>query len=85
MAVWVGHHDPADLALADVDTSRSERDETVDLSLRRAVRRAYACGGLPSADWWVAGAAESADVELDAERALYDDNDLWPAAFEVGA
>ncbi len=50
--------------------------------------RAYASAGLPGADWWVAGtaaiAAERADVELDAVRALYDDNDLWPAAFKPG-
>jgi len=51
--------------------------------------RAYASAGLPGADWWVAGsvaiAPESADVELDAVHALYDDNDLWPSAFEPGA
>jgi hypothetical protein len=47
--------------------------------------RAYASAGLPGADWWVAGSvaspAESADVELDRVRALYTDNELWPAAF----
>jgi hypothetical protein len=47
--------------------------------------RAYASAGLPGADWWVAGGAaiplEKAGVELDAVHALYDDNDLWPAAF----
>lgn len=48
--------------------------------------RAYASAGLPGADWWVAGsvvvAPERADVDLDAVHALYDDNDLWSAAFD---
>jgi len=52
-------------------------------------QRAYASAGLPGADWWVAGsvsvAPEGADVELDAVHALYDDDDLWPAALEPGA
>jgi len=39
MAIRVGHHYPADLALADVDASRSEGDETVDLSLLVTVGR----------------------------------------------
>ena len=51
--------------------------------------RAYASAGLPGADWWVAGIVvvppESADVELDAVHALYNDNDLWSAAFDMGA
>ncbi len=33
MAIGIGHDHPADLALADVDASRPERDETVDLRL----------------------------------------------------
>jgi len=33
MAIGVGHHHPVDLALADVDASRSEGDETLDLGL----------------------------------------------------
>ena len=32
MAVRVGHHHPADVALPDADASRSEADEPVDLS-----------------------------------------------------
>ena len=32
VAVGVGHDDPADIALADVDTRRPEGDEAVDLS-----------------------------------------------------
>jgi hypothetical protein len=33
VAVGIGHDHPADLALADVDASRPEGDETVDLRL----------------------------------------------------
>jgi len=33
IAIGVGHHHPPDLALADVDASRPEGDETVDLRL----------------------------------------------------
>ena len=43
--------------------------------------RAYLSGGLPGAEWWVAGptdvAAEEADVELDEVVAFYDAHDLW--------
>src|SRR5258708_5157052 len=37
MAIGIGHDHPADLALADVDVSRPERDEAVDLRLLIAV------------------------------------------------
>lgn len=51
--------------------------------------RAYASAGLPGADWWVAGrvviAPESADVDLDEVRSMYDDNNLWSVAFEPPA
>jgi hypothetical protein len=47
--------------------------------------RAYASAGLPGADWWVAGSANSAphgaDVELDDVDALYAENNLWPTVF----
>ena len=33
IAVGIGHDDPVDLALADVDTRRAERHETVDLGV----------------------------------------------------
>jgi hypothetical protein len=43
--------------------------------------RAYLSGGLPGADWWVAGAvaarAEEAEVELDEVERFYDERDLW--------
>ena len=43
--------------------------------------RAYLSGGLPGADWWVAGAvagrAEEAEVELDEVERFYTENDLW--------
>ena len=47
--------------------------------------RAYACAGLPGADWWV-GAGVVADprtveVELDEVDKFYAENDLWPAVF----
>lgn len=48
--------------------------------------RAYACAGLPGAEWWVAdcanGAPHSADVELDDVDALYTENDLWSKVFD---
>jgi hypothetical protein len=53
---------------------------------RRALQRppgtrAYLSGGLPGADWWVAGSvaamAEDADVELDEVERFYDEHDLW--------
>ena len=37
VAIRIGHHDPADLALADVDAGRPEGDEPVDLRLLVAV------------------------------------------------
>src|SRR6188472_2968449 len=39
MAVGIGHHHPADRAMADVDSSRPEGDETVDLRLLITVDR----------------------------------------------
>jgi hypothetical protein len=43
--------------------------------------RAYLSGGLPGADWWVAGAvtgsAEDADVELDEVKLFFTEHDLW--------
>jgi hypothetical protein len=39
MAIGIGHHHPADLALADVDSIRPEGDETVDLRLLITVDR----------------------------------------------
>src|SRR6266511_3016113 len=39
IAIGIGHHHPADLALADVDSSRPEGDETVDLGLLITVDR----------------------------------------------
>ena len=43
--------------------------------------RAYACSGLPGAEWWVAGPVtarpEDADVELDDVVALYTEYELW--------
>lgn len=43
--------------------------------------RAYLSGGLPGAEWWVAGpaagAAENADVELDEVERLYSEHNLW--------
>ncbi len=39
VAVGIGHDHPADVALADVDASRSEGDETVDLRLLVTVGR----------------------------------------------
>ena len=43
--------------------------------------RAYLSGGLPGADWWVAGnvaaTAEDADVELDEVERFYSEHDLW--------
>jgi hypothetical protein len=47
--------------------------------------RVHASAGLPGAEWWAAGRVttllEPPDVELEAVRELYSDNDLWPAAF----
>jgi hypothetical protein len=47
--------------------------------------RAYASAGLPGAEWWVTGSAntdpDSVDVDLDDVAELYNDNDLWPAVF----
>jgi hypothetical protein len=44
--------------------------------------RAYLSGGLPGADWWVAGAvvarAEDADVELDEVGRFCTEHGLWP-------
>jgi hypothetical protein len=49
--------------------------------LRSPGTRAYLSGGLPGADWWVAGnvaaSAEDADVELDEVERFYDEHDLW--------
>jgi hypothetical protein len=49
--------------------------------------RAYASAGLPGAEWWIAdsadGAADSADVELNDVAALYTENDLWSAVFDL--
>jgi hypothetical protein len=39
MAIGIGHDHPADLALADVDASRPEADETVDLRVLITVDR----------------------------------------------
>jgi uncharacterized protein (TIGR03086 family) len=43
--------------------------------------RAYLSGGLPGADWWVAGGAavraEDADVELGEVEKFYTERDLW--------
>src|SRR3954453_4809197 len=39
VAIGISHHHPADLALADVDPSRPEGDETLDLHLLIAVDR----------------------------------------------
>jgi hypothetical protein len=51
--------------------------------------RAYASAGLPGAEWWVGGSAgdapHRADVELDEVAALYGENGLWPAVFDLGA
>jgi hypothetical protein len=48
---------------------------------RQPGTRAYLSGGLPSADWWVAGAvtgsAEDADVELDEVEMFFTEHDLW--------
>lgn len=47
--------------------------------------RAYASAGLPGAEWWVAGRAnsapQSAGVELDEVDALFAGNNLWPTVF----
>jgi hypothetical protein len=49
--------------------------------------RTYASAGLPGAEWWVAGsangAAQSADVDLDDVDALYTENGLWSAVFDL--
>lgn len=46
--------------------------------------RAYLSGGLPGADWWVAGRAvdraEDADVELDEVERLYTEHNMWESA-----
>ena len=46
--------------------------------------RAYLSGGLPGADWWVAGEAvgraEDADVELNEVERLYTEHNLWDSA-----
>ena len=39
MAIGIGHHHPADVALTDVDARRAEGDQTVDLRLLVAVDR----------------------------------------------
>jgi hypothetical protein len=48
---------------------------------RQPGTRAYLSGGLPGAEWWLAGAvavrAEDADVELDEVLQFYDAHDLW--------
>jgi hypothetical protein len=48
---------------------------------RQPGTRAYLSGGLPGAEWWLAGAvavrAEDADVELEEVVLFYDDHDLW--------
>src|SRR5215472_13533656 len=55
--------------------------------MQDAGSRAYASAGLPGAEWWVADSASghphSAHVELDDVQALYTENDLWPAVFDV--
>jgi hypothetical protein len=47
--------------------------------------RAYLSGGLPGAEWWVAGKAvdraEDAEVELDEVGRLYAEHDMWDTAF----
>lgn len=49
---------------------------------RQPGTRAYLSGGLPGADWWVAGPAvaeaEDADVELDEVERFYTKRGLWP-------
>jgi len=51
--------------------------------------RAYASAGLPGADWWVAGSADSephsAHVELDEVDELFAANNLWPAVFATSS
>ena len=51
--------------------------------------RAYLSGGLPGAEWWLAGptgvAAEDADVELDEVVAFYDRHGLWDGLSRYGA
>jgi hypothetical protein len=51
----------------------------------RSGTRAYLSGGLPGAEWWVAGEAvdraEDAEVELDEVGRLYAEHDMWDAAF----
>jgi hypothetical protein len=51
--------------------------------------RAYVSAGLPGADWWVAGrvanSPDEAAVELDAVEAMYTENNLWPAVFELNS
>jgi uncharacterized protein (TIGR03086 family) len=48
---------------------------------QRPGTRAYLSGGLPGADWWVAGgaaaSAEDAVVELDEVERFYTERDLW--------
>ncbi len=47
--------------------------------------RAYLSGGLPGAEWWVAGKAvdqaEDAEVELAEVERLYTERDMWDTAF----
>jgi hypothetical protein len=47
--------------------------------------RAYLSGGLPGADWWVAGKAvdraEDADVELHEVERLYTEHHMWDSVF----
>jgi hypothetical protein len=47
--------------------------------------RAYLSGGLPGAEWWVAGQAvarpEDAEVELDEVARLYTERGMWASAF----
>jgi hypothetical protein len=46
--------------------------------------RAYLSGGLPGAEWWVAGRAvdraEDADVELNEVERLYTEHSMWDSA-----
>jgi hypothetical protein len=49
--------------------------------------RAYLSGGLPGAEWWVAGKAvdrpEDADVELGEVERLYTEHNMWDSALEI--
>jgi hypothetical protein len=52
--------------------------------LRQPGSRAYLSGGLPGADWWLAGPvvteAEDADVELNEVERFCTEHGLWPAS-----